>query len=415
MRPLLAVLLLSAAPLMADDSCVQCHAALEGKLAAPAATFPQDVHARNGFSCADCHGGDRNTVAPEASMNRSRGFTGKPARTAIPKMCARCHSDANLIHKFKPQQRVDQLAQYQTSVHGKRLAAGDGAVATCVDCHSVHDIREVRDALSPVHPLRLPETCAHCHADAKHMAKYKIETNQFAEYRGSVHWQALAKRGDLSAPSCASCHGNHGAAPPQVASVANVCGTCHVMFEQLYNKSPHEPVFSAMGTGGCTVCHGNHGIKPPTDAMLAGAGAVCSQCHDASSKGGAAAAQMGSLLSRLEAALAKSDGVLNRAHSDGMEVSEAQLRQIDGREALIKSRVAVHAFQTAAVEKPASEGLAIAAETLRAGQAALKERDARRRGLALSLITILITLGGLWLAIRNLEAKPEAASGPAGR
>ena len=151
------------------------------------------------------------------------------------------------MHKYKPQQRVDQLAQYQTSIHGKRLAAGDDAVATCVDCHSVHDIREVKDPLSPVHPLRLPETCARCHADAAHMAKYKIETNQFAEYRTSVHWEAVSKRGDLSAPTCASCHGNHGATPPQVSSVADVCGTCHVLFEELYNKSPHQPVFAGHG------------------------------------------------------------------------------------------------------------------------------------------------------------------------
>ncbi|HZT28388.1 MAG TPA: cytochrome c3 family protein [Bryobacteraceae bacterium] len=401
--------LLCGAPAEHKDSCVECHTALEGNLGKPAAVFSQDVHARDGFSCSDCHGGDRNTDDPEASMSRARGFIGKPARTAIPKLCARCHSDATLIHRFKPQQRVDQLAQYQTSVHGKRLAAGDGAVATCIDCHSVHDIREVRDALSPVHPLRLPETCARCHADARHMAPYKIETNQFEQYRTSVHWEALAKRGDLSAPSCASCHGNHGAAPPQVASVANVCGTCHVLFEELYNKSPHQPVFSAMGTGGCTVCHGNHGIKQPSLAMLSGSGAVCAQCHDATSKGGATAAQMAALLGRLQEALAKSDEVLNRAHSDGMEVSEAQMRQLEGREALVKARVAVHAFQTAAVEQPANQGLAIAAETLRAGQSALEERNHRRRGLALSLITILITMGGLWLAIRNLEAKPEAA------
>jgi hypothetical protein len=73
----------------------------------------------------------------------------------------------------------------------------------------------VKDSRSPVHPLRLPETCARCHADSTHMAKYKLATNQFEDYRKSVHWEALAQRGDLSAPSCASCHGNHGAhAPP---------------------------------------------------------------------------------------------------------------------------------------------------------------------------------------------------------
>jgi predicted CXXCH cytochrome family protein len=401
----LTFLLLLALPAFAKDSCLECHSALDGDLKKPAAVFQSDVHAHAGLSCADCHGGDRNTDDMEASMNRAKGYLGRPARTAIPKLCARCHSDANFMHKFKPQQNVDQYAQYQTSVHGKRLAAGDQAVATCIDCHSVHDIRAVRDALSPVHPLRLPETCAHCHADKQHMAKYKIETNQFAEYRTSVHWDALAKRGDLSAPSCASCHGNHGAAPPQVASVANVCGSCHVLFEDLYNKSPHQPVFAAMGAGGCVVCHSNHGIQRPTDGMLSGAKSVCAQCHDATSKGGVTAAEMAAMLGNLNTALDRADQVLTQARNSGMEISEAQLKQMEGREDLVKALVAVHAFDAAAVRKPVEAGLAIARETLKAGQGALKERDSRRVGLAFSLITILVTMLGLWIAIRNLEGR----------
>jgi predicted CXXCH cytochrome family protein len=284
-----------------------------------------------------------------------------------------------------------------------------------VDCHGVHEIREVKDALSPVHPLRLPETCARCHADKQHMAPYKLDTNQFSEYRESVHWRALSKRGDLSAPSCASCHGNHGATPPQVSSVANVCGTCHVMMEDLYNKSPHQPVFAAMGGGGCTVCHSNHGIRPPSDAMLAGDKAVCAQCHDAASAGGQAAVQMASMIRQLDASLAQADVVLNRAHSDGMEVSEALMRQMEARENLVKARVAIHAFNPAAVEKPVKAGLALAAQTRQAGEQALHERDRRRVGLGVSLLTILATMFGLRLAIRSMERNQQAAREAAGR
>jgi hypothetical protein len=32
----------------------------------------------------------------------------------------------------------------------------------------------VRNPLSPVHPLRLPQTCAHCHADKTHMASTRF-------------------------------------------------------------------------------------------------------------------------------------------------------------------------------------------------------------------------------------------------
>lgn len=416
MRPVLlgTALLGMAALAAAKDSCVECHTAMEGDLKSPAVAFPNDIHARHGFSCADCHGGDRTAADPEAAMSPAKGFKGRIARTAVPALCARCHSDASLMHRFKPQQRVDQLAQYLTSVHGKRLAAGDTAVANCVDCHSVHNIREVRDPLSPVHPLRLPETCARCHADTAHMAPYKIPTDQFQQYRESVHWEALAKRGDLSAPNCASCHGNHGATPPQVSSIADVCGSCHVLFEEKYNKSPHQPVFASMGSGGCTVCHSNHGIRKPGVQMLSGAQSVCAQCHDATSAGGVAAAEMARMLTNLDHALDQSDAVLKRARDSGMEVSEAVLRQMEGREALVKAGVAVHEFRVSAVAAPVKDGMAVAAETRRAGQKALQERDWRRIGLALSLITILVTMAGLWMAIRSLESK-HAVPKPAGR
>ena len=170
MRLIWALILPIAAPAYSKDSCLECHSVLDGQLQAPAKAFAADVHSHRGFGCIDCHGGNSNADDPQASMNRANGFLGKIPRAAIPKLCAKCHSDANLMHKFRPQQRVDQLALYQTSVHGRRLATGDRRVATCIDCHSVHDIRPVRDSLSPVHPLRLPQTCARCHADAKRMA-----------------------------------------------------------------------------------------------------------------------------------------------------------------------------------------------------------------------------------------------------
>jgi hypothetical protein len=404
------LVVVSVTAIAAKDSCVDCHSALDGPLKAPAAAFQNDVHGRYGFSCSDCHGGDRNSDDPGASMSRTRGFTGKPAQAATPKLCARCHNDATLMHKYNPQERVDQYAQYLTSVHGKRIAAGDAAAATCIDCHGVHGIREIKDPLSSVHPLRLPATCSRCHSDPRHMAKYKIPTDQFANYRKSVHWEALEQRGDLSAPSCASCHGNHGATPPGVGSVAAVCGTCHVVMENLYRKSPHQPAFASMGAGGCVVCHGNHAVLKPSVNMLAGPESVCSQCHDATSPGGLAAARMGGLIRKLRSELERSDAILNQAARSGMEVSEATLRQNDARETLIKARVAVHAFQVEALSKPVEEGLKIAAETYRAGQGALTERKRRHIGLGFSLVTIVITMAGLWLAIRRLERQPSGGS-----
>jgi predicted CXXCH cytochrome family protein len=161
-----------------------------------------------------------------------------------------------------------------------------------------------------------------------------------------------------------------------------------------------------MGSAGCVVCHSNHAVLKPSDKLLSGPGAVCAQCHDAASAGGQASAQMGGWMQKLNSALERSDALLNQAARSGMEVSEALLQEDGAREALVKARVAVHAFQAAAVAQPAGEGLKIAAQTYQAGENALRERQRRRIGLGFSLLAIAITLGGLWVMIRRLE-KPS--------
>lgn len=406
MRPFLLAVFLVPAFLAAQprDTCVECHLAMEGDIQKPALMIKDDIHVANKLSCSDCHGGDRFSDDPSVAMSAAKGFIGKPKRTAIPQLCAKCHSNPDFMRRYQPQQRVDQYELYKTSVHGKRLAEGDENVATCIDCHSVHDIRAVKNVLSPVHPLQLPDTCGRCHADSKKMAKYGIPTNQLENYRSSVHWAAL-KKGDLSAPNCASCHGNHGAKPPEVGSVAAVCGSCHVLFDQLYEKSVHQPIFSAAsGGGGCIVCHSNHGIHQPSTAMLVGPNAVCSTCHDPGTPGAKTAAQMAQWIDGLGAALQHSENVLGEADKYGMEVSEPQARLADGRENLVKARLALHAFQPAEMQKPVQAGMAVADETLRAGQAALHDKDVRRLGLAVSVFFIAITVVAIFFVIRRLEA-----------
>jgi predicted CXXCH cytochrome family protein len=166
-----------------------------------------------------------------------------------------------------------------------------------------------------------------------------------------------------------------------------------------------------MGMGGCDVCHSNHAVLKPSEQMLAGPEAVCSQCHDGDSVGGKASVEMAEKIHSLESTLQRSDEILAVARRSGMEVSEALLRQQEAKESLVKARVAVHAFQVSQIALPVNEGLKISAETYQAGADALKERRFRRVGLAFSLLTILVTMGGLWLTIRSIEAKPSDETG----
>ena len=109
-------------------------------------------------------------------------------------------------------------------------------------------------------------------------------------------------------------------------------------------------------------------------------------------------------MNTLEASLDHSQAVLATAARYGMEVSDAEAQLADGREDLIKARLAMHSFHPEEMHQPIEAGMAVAAETLRAGEAALKEKDYRRFGLAVSVLFIIITVVALWLVIRRLEA-----------
>jgi hypothetical protein len=93
-----------------------------------------------------------------------------------------------------------------------------------------------------------------------------------------------------------------------------------------------------------------------------------------------------------------------------MEVSDAIARQTEARQNVVKARSEVHAFDVAAVAAPVKAGVAIAAADYQAGEDALRERNVRREGLAVSLFGIGITVLGLWLAIRRIGARRAPGS-----
>jgi hypothetical protein len=390
------------------NTCLDCHGALDAPLQVTEAQFAQDIHSQKGLTCASCHGGDP-TKADMEAMSKAAGFRGKIERSQIPALCGRCHSDAALMKQYNPGLRTDQFSQYQTSVHGKLLAKGDTKVAVCIDCHGVHDLRPARDLRSKVYPLNIAKTCSRCHADAAYMKSYGIPTDQFLKYNTSVHHDAMVARGDLSAPTCTTCHGNHGAAPPGVDSVKNVCSNCHVFQAQMYDKSPHKAVFQSAGLPGCVVCHSNHAITHPTDARLdTGPEGVCMQCHSPGDNCDLARANMLAELRQLDDSVKGADRLLGVAESSGMEVSEARLQQDQARDSLTKARVTIHSFQPPLVQEDIQAGLKIAAKDLQAGKDALSERDYRRRGLGVAVLFIFITLVGLFLLIRQIEHRPAS-------
>ena len=386
------------------NSCLDCHSSLPEPLGVTVETYSQNIHALKGLTCVDCHGGDATSDEPDKAMSRSAGWKGKIERKQIPVLCASCHADAERMKKYNPGLRVDQFQQYKTSVHGQKWSKGDSKVAVCTDCHGVHDLRAPSDPRSSVHPTNVATTCSHCHADAEYMKPYGIKTDQFANYQQSVHHDAMMVRGDLSAPTCTTCHGNHGATPPGVASVTNVCSNCHVFQAQLFATSPHNKAFAAAGFPGCVTCHTNHGIKHPTDEMIGmQAKAVCVKCHTEGDAGAKEAVAMHERLTSLASAIAASDALLGRAERQGMEVSQAEQQEEQARDALLKGRVTVHTLRDSELKRDTDPGFAIARQTHAAGQKAMEEWRFRRVGLGLSVLAIALAVVGLGLYIRRME------------
>ena len=310
----------------AATSCLACHGSpdwFDAETIERIVTgFHGDAHAAADLSCHDCHGGDPDPALaedPGAAMDpahEANPYLGAPERPAIPAFCGRCHSDPRFMRRYQPDPRVDQEREYWTSRHGQALEAGDERVATCVDCHGSHGILGPAAPGSPVHPTRVAETCRRCHGDPKTMAGYTtgdgrpLPVDQYALWTRSVHAAAMFDKEDLTAPTCNDCHGNHGATPPGLDSIAFVCGQCHGREAELFRASPkragfqtHNEYVEGLGAEACAACHedpepqaalagvhsfsecatchGNHAVVRPTLAMLAPLPAIpCAFCHE---------------------------------------------------------------------------------------------------------------------------------------
>jgi hypothetical protein len=132
---------------------------------------------------------------------------------------------------------------------------------------------------------------------------------------------------------------------------------------------------------------------------------VCTNCHTSGDAGYEVADQFQQQIAHFETAVRNSDEILNRAESDGMEVSQPRLEQDQARDALTKARVTVHSFNMVRVQEDILTGLKITDKTYQEGKAALGERDYRRKGLGISVFSIVVVLIGIRLYIRHIEGR----------
>ena len=163
-------------------------------------------------TCTDCH--------TSHDTRKASIPTSTVAKKNIARTCATCHADVR--------------EQYDSSIHGKALAAGVGASPTCTDCHGEHNILSPKDARSPVSASNVSaQVCSPCHASVRLTQKYGLAGDRFRSFEDSFHGLAT-RAGSVEVANCASCHGAHDIKPStdstsriHPANLVQTCGGCH--------------------------------------------------------------------------------------------------------------------------------------------------------------------------------------------
>ncbi|RMF07273.1 MAG: hypothetical protein D6762_07930 [Candidatus Neomarinimicrobiota bacterium] len=391
------------------DACYTCHQVVDEDRDDDAKIMThidQDIHLQVGLSCADCHGGDPTAFDdPDAAMWDNDDFLGAIERGDQPEVCGKCHSDPQFMRQYTASVRTDEVQQYWTSQHGKLLQQGDEHVAVCTSCHGVHGILKKDDPRSPVYATHVPETCNRCHGDADTMAGYGIPTDQYQQYKTSVHGKALLENNDIGAPACNDCHGNHGAMPPNVVTIADICGTCHVNNRQLFVSSHLNYDMLNVGAKQCIECHGNHGIQPPSEELLhAGTKTfVCQSCHDLhGEKAAVLATQMDSVIDSLKRNYDQARALISTAEQKGMEVSDLYEFLDEAHRSLMQTRTSIHSFNIQTVRETAGPGMKASTNALEGARRSLQEYDRRRWSLFFMTLAASFLVVILILKIRNM-------------
>ena len=136
------------------DTCAKCHGEV-------AAEYHRSIHGialalglEDSPTCTSCH--DEHLIRqhddPEARVG---------AEHRARELCGDCHTDRALIAKYGIPAGV--VESYLDTYHGWAIARGSGIVASCTDCHNVHEIRARQDPASSIHPANVTETCGRCH------------------------------------------------------------------------------------------------------------------------------------------------------------------------------------------------------------------------------------------------------------
>ena len=265
-----------------EEYCLSCHNDPDLSMTLPSGEelslyvspekLAQSVHSPNGIECEACHTTITTYPHPEQTYQDRRSLS-----RGYYQACQKCHPG--------------NYEKAMDSMHNQVAVAGNLEAPVCTDCHGYHDVQ------APDEPRTLVSTtCSKCHAEV------------YAEYKESIHGQALIEENNLDVPVCTDCHGIHNVQDPRTeqfhVQTPEMCAHCHADAElmskydlpadvySIYQLSWHGvdvSVYQARWPGiehnsaVCTDCHGIHNIRQTSDPLSSvnpdNLLATCQECH----------------------------------------------------------------------------------------------------------------------------------------
>ena len=137
-----------------SGTCGQCHDKI-------AKQYDESVHGKavqRGWDespcCSCCH--NSHLILPSDSPD---ALTSK--RLVSEQICLSCHEDQRLLQRYG---MVDSAGStYRDSYHSMANAREGGNAATCVDCHTTHEILKSTNPDSSINSAHVGTTCGQCH------------------------------------------------------------------------------------------------------------------------------------------------------------------------------------------------------------------------------------------------------------
>jgi hypothetical protein len=340
-------------------------------------------------------------------MSPIAGFIPKFTKKDIANLCASCHSDVRLMTPYGL--LTNQYDLYRIGVHGQRLfAKGDTNVAVCTDCHPIHAMMKTSDPRSSVYATNVPKTCAKCHSDEKLMKPYEIPIDQYEKFADSVHGEALLKRRlTRGVPNCATCHGNHGVAPPGVRDVSKICGQCHPNERDYFNQSPHREAVDKGKMTECDSCHNHHDIAQAT-LQLFDTSCGKNRCHEKNSDEFKLGQEIKALIIKANKALDNTRQVVQNAENRAVYTIQYEFTIDEAYTNIQQVLSHTHTLNKPEIEEYVGKIIVASDSVKRDIEEHFNSLRIRKVGLGIVWLFVLATVAALYLRKRRADKEWES-------